>query len=140
MTGPLKSLFVVIIVTVIGCNSRPTPVAVSGTVTFEGKLLEAGMIQFDPLAGPQTQRRDVAIANGVFELPADKGLLPGTEFKVSIKAFKKTGKKYPNANPGASYDEEIQYLPDQYNVSSTLRATISADVSQNRLKFDLVSK
>lgn len=140
MKALLKTLLVFIVVTVIGCSNQPSPVAVSGTVTFDGMPLEAGMIQFDPQSGPQTQRREVAIANGVFQLSADKGLLPGTEFKVSIRAFKKTGKKYPNADPGASFEEEIQYLPEKYNVSTTLRATISADESPNHLKYDLVSK
>ena len=120
-----------------GCSQGPVPVGVTGEVTLDGKPISEGRVRFEPLDAKQGQSRDVAIHEGKFALPASEGQLSGLEFKVIINAFRKTGRKYPNADMAASYDEVIQYLPDQYNSASTLRAVISPDEEENHFEFHL---
>lgn len=107
---------------------------------LDGKPLKTGVIEFEPLGELRGQRRDAPIVDGKFELPARMGLLSGMEFKVSIKAFKKTGKKYPAANPALAFDEEVQYLPEMYNALSKLNVAVSASESENAFEFELHSQ
>ena len=120
------------------CSNSPSPVAVSGTVSIDGQPLPSGKVVLEPIT--DGQRRDADVANGNFALPESEGVYPGQEFKVTIKAFRKTGRKYPNANMGASYEEVEQYLPEQYNSASTLQVTISPRAAQNHFEFDLDSQ
>jgi hypothetical protein len=113
------------------------PVGVRGAVTLDGKPLPRGVLEFQPVG--EGQVRMATIENGEFDLPPEQGLLPGLEFKVAIKAFRKTGRKYPNLDMAASYDEEVQYIPEQYNALSTLRVTISKREQDNQFRFDLQS-
>jgi hypothetical protein len=113
------------------------PVEVSGTVTLDGKPLPSGTVEFQPLSDGQA--RVAYIEDGEFELPADQGLLPGLEFQVVLKAFRKTGRKYLNRDMSASAEETIQYLPEAYNSRSTLRVTISRDRQENHFRFELKS-
>ncbi len=125
---------------IVGCGGGASPVGVTGVVTLDGQPVPEGRIVFDPVAKHEGQRRDVAIVDGRFELPSQEGLLPDLEFQIDIKGFRETGRKYPNANMGASYDEFEQYIPSQYNTASTLRVVTSRNEDENQLTFDLVSK
>lgn len=132
-------LVVLLTISFTGCGGGPAPVGVSGTVTLDGEPLPEGTISFEPVSQTAGQRRDAMIENGAFVLPAEEGVLPGMEFKVEIKSFRTTGRKYPNANAGASYDEVVQIIPAEYNTATTLRATISEDEQLNSFRFDLAS-
>jgi hypothetical protein len=138
--GKLARLLIIGFVALAGCNGQPTPVGVRGTVTFDGAPLAEGTLQFEPLELTTGQSREVAIRDGKFSLPASEGVLPGVEFRVVIQAFKKTGQKYPNADMAASYDEVVQYIPEQYNTATTLRATVSPNETENDLTFHLLSQ
>jgi hypothetical protein len=138
--GKIVWLFAIGFVALAGCNGQPTPVGVSGAVTLDGAPLAEGTLQFEPLELTTGQSREVTIRDGKFSLPASEGVLPGVEFRVIIQAFKKTGQKYPNADMAASYDEVVQYVPEQYNSATTLRAKVSPNESENNLTFDLVSQ
>lgn len=131
---------IIILIANGGCSGTPKPVAVTGTVTFNGQSVPEGIVQFEPVTANDGQRRDAMIVDGKFTLPAGEGLQPGLNFKVIIRAFKKTGRKYPNADVGMSWDEKVQYLPPRYNSESDLRVTISSQESENDLTFELVSK
>jgi hypothetical protein len=63
-----------------GC--APTPAAVQGNVTLDGKPLDQAAIQFVSLAGDRP-KTGAAIRQGKYELPAIDGLLPG-EYRVEI--------------------------------------------------------
>lgn len=123
----------------IGCNRAPQTVGLNGQVTFDGQPIESGLIVLEP-AYSKGHRRDATITRGVFALPPEQGVQPGDEFKVSIKAFKKTGKKFPGPDPSVTYEEEVQYLPEKYNSASTLRLTVSPNEQENQLKYELTSR
>ncbi len=63
-----------------GC--APTPAAVQGNATLDGKPLDQAAIQFVSLAGDRP-KTGAAIRQGKYELPAIDGLQPG-EYRVEI--------------------------------------------------------
>lgn len=122
-----------------GCGGSQS-VGVAGTVTLDGQPLPEGLISFEPISKSAGQRRDAMIENGDFALPANEGVLPGMEFKVEIKSFRKTGRKYLNADMGASHDEVEQIIPAEYNTASTLQIEVAAESERNRFQFELSSQ
>lgn len=86
--------------------------AVAGTVTFNGEPIPSGTIVFDPISSGQ--RRESVIKDGRYSLPKKSGLVRDSEYAVRVRAFRKTGRKYENADLAASFDEYEQYLPDVF--------------------------
>lgn len=103
--------------------SAPNLCAVGGTVTFNGSPIPEGAIVFDPIS--DGQRREAVVKDGRYSLPQTSGLSRHKEYSVRIRAFRKTGRKYVNADPSASFDEYKQYLPERYNAGSDIKLTAS---------------
>ncbi|MFN3160841.1 MAG: hypothetical protein ACE37I_16110 [Rubinisphaera brasiliensis] len=111
--------------------------AVSGTVTWKGSPLESGMIRFVPdtevikgqVAGKPVFGR---IENGNYQIPADKGPTVGKN-RVEITSYRKTGKKRQEED--SVIEEQVQFLPDNYNTNSSLTADVTA--GENAINFDL---
>lgn len=122
------------------CQRGPVIVGASGQVTLDGKPLPEGMVVFEPLDAKQGQIREAVVTNGAFTLPETQGVPAGMEFRVLIKGFRKTGRKYPAADPALAYDEVEQYLPGKYNAESSLRATFSPENDKNQFRFELSSR
>jgi len=120
------------------CTHSSTIAPVSGTVTFDGQPLPSGNIVFEP-TDDKTQMRQATITDGKFSLGKREGLIVGGIYKVVIKGFRKTGRKYENVKMAASADEVEQFLPEEYNTSTTLQVTISAHEAENHLTYDLKS-
>ena len=80
------------------------------------------------------------ITDGAYDVPADKGARPGTEYTVQITALRKTGKLVPNifdAN-GPKMELDEQYIPARYNEETTLRVTTRS--GENQFDFALEGK
>ncbi len=108
-----------------------------GTVTFDGKPVDHGVISLDPAdgRGPNTGG---AIADGSFDLSGEARALPGQKI-VRIRAFRPSGRKIesgPPAPPGTLVDEIEAYIPAHYNDHSTLTKEIVAG-KVNEVNFDL---
>lgn len=122
------------------CQRGPVIVGANGQVTLDGKPLPEGVVVFEPLDAKQGQIREAVVTNGAFSLPDTQGVPAGMEFRVLIKGFRKTGRKYPAADPALAYDEVEQYLPGKYNADSNLRATFAPEQEKNQFRFELSSK
>jgi hypothetical protein len=112
--------------------------AVSGTVAFEGAPLASGSIQFEPDAGNQgtLQSGGVMIAAGRYELPKEKGLLPG-KYKVRVFSPSESPASGDEATaPGPLPAPPRERIPKKYNVATTLTAEVRAD-SANVFDFEL---
>lgn len=116
-----------------GCSTGQVPI--KGTVTFAGAPIEEGSISFFPEPGTESRKASAAILNGAYEIPPERGPLPG-KFKIEISWVKRTGKKVPSADPGMpDIDERIEAIPARYNSASTLMRDITPGM--NQLDFPL---
>jgi len=109
-----------------GCGSGVDSyrTSVEGTVTYQGKPLESGTIQFIPTKGVTGKPVALKITAGKYSSSKDKGPAIGLN-KVVIRASRKTGKQVENIM-GEMEDEIIQYLPAKFNENTTLEVTLEA--------------
>lgn len=120
-----------------GCDSGPKKMGVTGTVVFDGKPLEDGMITFEPVDSKLAQSGGATIRQGAFEMPPERGLLP-SEYKVSIT--QNIGQTMElDAAPGEPSSIEKQPIPPKYNVQTTLTRTIESS-GDNVFEFNLEAK
>ena len=111
--------------------------AVSGTVTLKGKPVAMGMIEFLPVAstspGETLSKSGAVIDNGKFDIPKQKGLLPG-RYKVSISAPDKQHTLGDDELPGpTSSRTHKDLIPPEYN----LKTKQEVEVKKNEPnKFD----
>ena len=105
-----------------GCSGESL-VEVHGKVTYDGKPVESGTINFEPedRSGPS---QGVAITNGEYRFAGPNRIEPGAKL-VRIHAFGPSGKK-TSAAPGSStmVDAMHQYIPSRYNTASELKCNV----------------
>jgi len=115
---------------------------IAGTVTLDGTPLADGNISFMPV-DPATTSTDVGaiIARGAFDVPRDKGPVPG-KYRVSISSTEETaakaGKQAPQPGDG---DAPLirERIPAKYNSQTTLTAEVTKG-GKNAFEFLLSSK
>jgi hypothetical protein len=125
-----------------GCRGDrgPERVAVSGTVTYNGKPVAVGTIRF--VAGPTSSApmSAAAIADGKYAADTHGGVAVGTH-KVQIEAFRRIGNRAqsddrlpPGIKDRSPYE---QYLPAKYNTSTELEISIPSGSRTITKDFDL---
>jgi hypothetical protein len=125
---------------VTGCaggEAGPKTMRVWGDVSYDGKPIEEGTIDFVSTDGsPPAQ---APIKAGHYDLPTEAGPVADKTYQVRISALAKTGKSVPNLMPGGGDAMEPLYntIPAEYNSKSTLTASISPDASKNQFDFNL---
>jgi hypothetical protein len=131
--SPLGVTFLgVAIVLVAGCEGAKGRQKVSGTILFNGKLLDKGTIEFHP-EDKGASFSGAPIADGKYEIPAMKGLLPG-KYKVMISSADAVLKEDPA--PGESGPPAKERIPEKYNVKSTEIVEVKKGVP-NVFDFDI---
>lgn len=112
----------------IGCGDSQPSVKrypVKGTVTYEGKPLPSGNIQFTNTADGGVD--GMKIENGAFN-----GQVQAGKRKVEITAMKEA------ASPMPGVKNEVNYIPEKYNAKTTLEAEVKAGPDgTNDFKFEL---
>jgi hypothetical protein len=131
-------------VVMAGCGPGNSPSArepISGTVTFEGGLLEAGTIQFQPASRAEGVASGGPITAGRFDIPRVEGPVPG-KYKVAIFA---TSADRPSGGSAEavvplprSRDRSARAagIPPRYNMNSELTADVKPG-GPNTFTFDL---
>ena len=122
-----------------GCHSRPATVSVQGEVSYEGRAIDSGLIDFVPVDNTPGASASAVIKEGRYAVDPKWGLKPDGVYQVRITAFRKTGRKEPNRieRGGPPIDVKENYIPPIYNHQSTLKVRI-ADLSDvNKTDFRL---
>ncbi|MCR9117905.1 MAG: carboxypeptidase-like regulatory domain-containing protein [bacterium] len=117
----------ILVVAVIGCGGETKPV--SGKVTLDGEPLKGATVAFIPVEGGRANSIATTAADGTYELSytsTAKGAIPG-KYLVQVMVLKQTDQG------------EVETLPSQYNVKSTLTAEVVAG-GENYFPFDLESE
>jgi hypothetical protein len=114
-----------------GCGSADGRVEVSGAVTFNGKPVDYGSIQF---VSSDTDADTVVITDGKYTAR----LTPGKK-KVVIQGFKKVGVDYRDpADKSTAFDVLDHYLPPEFNTQTKLTADVTGP--RGDLNFELTGK
>ena len=122
-----------LITVVSGCGGSGR-VPVSGKVTLDGQPLEHGLINFRPDQGHTGPGSGSVVNDGRFEIPAAKGLQPGS-YKVSITVLKKTGRMIRDFPDGPERPERV---PVKINEADRLEAVVGGG-EENQLEFHLTT-
>lgn len=162
----LSVVIALLVLCVAGCGPAGSA-SLSGKVTFDGQPIAEGNIRLFAEQGTASQGGASAIANGSYEIPKRAGLIAGkysvvitatraateAEAKAMAAADDESGDKeeVSQKEEGGEGDEpaaktapaqpavrKVQYIPKQYNQTTTLTAELTAGA--NTLDFDLKSK
>lgn len=107
--------------------SGPVTYPVSGTVTFDGKPVEKGLIVFSSPDGKMNPDSG-EIKDGKFSFPAQPG-----KKKVEIRANREGA-----FDPVMNSKKSIAYIPTKYNDTTELTAEVTDDTAKNVFEFKLV--
>ncbi len=111
---------------VVGCSGEGASGEVSGTVTYDGKLVEDGAISFFPADG-----KGATAGSTIKEGKYSASKVPVGNVKVSISGSKVVGKKkvYDTPNsPEMPITEEL--LPAKYNTKSELTLEVKRGANE----------
>lgn len=125
------SVCCVMLSSILGCGDPNGRQPISGVVTFQGKPLDQGVIEFSSSA----TKTGAPIINGTYTVPTDSGLEPGV-YKVFISAGDgRTPVDSPDGIPGPTGGNIVskEKIPAEYNTKSKQEVTISSSKSN---KFD----
>jgi len=127
-----------------GCGSDDglSRYPISGTVKYDGKPLDKGMIQFFPTGttGPAIAG-GATIAGGEYAIPTAEGLVTGP-YKVMISSVGGKERAAPGestaegAMPGLGPLNAPELIPAKYNAKSELNITVKPE-GPNVFDFDL---
>ena len=117
-----------------GCGASDGPQAVSGSVTRQGQPLAHGTVTFLANAGAAGPVCGALVIDGRFEVPADRGLEPGT-YRVAISA-PVPGGELTAAKAAGDRPRPRESLPAKYNSATELKAEVRSGTA-NRSEFKL---
>jgi hypothetical protein len=117
-----------------GCaKNEPAGHPVSGTVTFQGKPLDQGSIEFSP-TGDQGTMSGGDIKDGNYSIPAASGLKPGP-YAVRISSSDRSVTATEEA-PGEPPPPARQRIPAKFNEQTTLTAEVT-ETGDNKFDFNI---
>ena len=119
----LLLLSFLIITSLVGCGDPNGRQPISGVVTFQGKPLDQGIIEFSSSA----TMSGAPIIGGKYTVPADSGLEPGV-YKVCISAGDgRTPVDSPDGMPGPTGANIVskEKIPPEYNTKSKQEVTVT---------------
>jgi hypothetical protein len=139
MRRSLRIIWSATLVFGFGCNSRPSTVAIQGEVTYDGRVVEQGTIDFVPVGGTSGPSAVAPIKDGHYALEPKWGLRSDGVYQVRITAFRKTGRKEPNRidRRGPPVEVTENFIPPTYNTQSTLNVRVAELHGENRADFQL---
>lgn len=130
---------VVACVLLVGCQRQsykgPKRYPLSGKITFDGQIVDAGNISFLPESGEARVSGGI-IKDGAYSVSEADGANAGP-YRVEIHWHKKTGRQFRDSAVDALLDERKEGLPEKFHAQSSLKAEVSAQATN--FDFDLKS-
>jgi hypothetical protein len=122
-----------------GCGVSSKPVRLQGEVSFAGRPIEKGKIDFVPADGTPGGAISAAILAGRYEVPPQTGLLPTGVYTARVIGLRRTGKTEPNRieRGGPPIEVEENFIPATCNVNSTLKVRVADLPDKNKVDFHI---
>lgn len=122
-----------------GCNSSAETARLQGDVSFDGRPIEKGKIDFLPVDGTVGGAASAPILDGRYEFPPKTALSPTGNYAVRILGLRKTGKTEPDRMSPDSPPIDLyeNFIPPIYNTESTLRIRVPELPDKNRVNFHI---
>jgi hypothetical protein len=127
-----------LIVLLAGCGEanplgrRP----VYGRITFQGKPVDYGAIQFTPVDLQHGVNSGGMIENGQYALKLAEGLPPG-EYKVMVSAPDRGKVEKVEGPPGDERSLARERIPAKYNLNTTLTLEVPKGRGRHEANFEL---
>jgi hypothetical protein len=122
-----KTLVWLALLVALGCGEAKDPhgrLPLSGTVTFQGKPLDAGTIEFLPPNPGQGLSARALIRDGKYRVPREQGVPPGT-YRVLITSPAPADGAAPEGPPGVKLPPPgRERIPPEYNRDSRQTAEV----------------
>jgi hypothetical protein len=115
-----------------GGDKGPERVVVTGTVTYNGKPIPTGTVQFTPVQTSLVPAAGADITDGKYRADIHGGVPVGTH-NIAIEAYR------PVKGPrGSAHENGLQqYIPRKYNADSRMQITIAPGSREIAKNFDL---
>ncbi len=132
---------VLVLAAATGCGEANPRKAVSGKITLKGADLADGTITFRPIegtspAGMPSTTGGAVIANGVYSIVAESGLVPG-KYKVLLSSGDGITPDNADEMPGPSGNfVSKDRIPPEYNVKSKVEIEVTEE-GDNVFNFDI---
>jgi hypothetical protein len=122
----------------VGCGPSSDKLGVSGVVTLDGVPLDRGSMRLSSV-GETLSSSGCSIREGAFQIPAEKGLSPGT-YRVQINsADLNAAPVLIRSGPGdPGVRTQPERIPAEYSVDGKHTVEVSAD-SENHFEFAIVT-
>ena len=121
-----------------GC-SEPNPLGrrpIHGQVTFQGKAVDYGSVQFSPEDPDHGVSSGAMIENGSYHMKLAQGLPPGV-YKVMISAPDRDKIEKVEGPPGDERSVAVERIPKKYNLQSTLKIEVPKGRGNHVVDFTL---
>ena len=120
-----------LLVMALGCDSGPEKTALRGQVSYKGKAIERGTIDFIPVDGTGGPSATSSITNGQYEVVPERGARVEGIYTVRIIGLKKSGRMF------RGHETEDNFIPETYNSRSTLKVKIADLPDKTKADFQL---
>ena len=115
----------------VGCDSGFRTTGLRGEVSFDGRAVEGGTIDFIPVDGTAGPSAGGPIVNGRYEFAAKGGVHTDGIYMVRIIGLKGTGRFV------RGHETKENFIPKAYNSKSTLKISVSDLSDKNKVDFHL---
>ena len=122
----------------LGCG-EPNPLgrrAVHGVVTFQGKPVDYGSIQFLPEDPQHGVNSGAMIEGGKYQIKISQGLPPGA-YQVMISAPDRGKQEKVEGPPGDERTLAVERIPTKYNLKTTLKLDVPKGRGSHEANFIL---
>ena len=126
------------LVLVAGCG-EPNPLgrrAIHGKVTFEGKAVDYGAIQFEPDDPQHGVNSGAMIEDGTYQIKVSQGLPPGS-YQVKISSPDRSQQQKVEDMPGDARTFAKERIPTKYNLKTTLKLEVPKARGSHEANFNL---
>jgi len=134
----LLALPLLSVIALTGCG-EPNPLGrrpIHGQISFQGKPVDYGSIQFAPEDPQHGVSSGTMIDNGSYTMTLSQGLPPGS-YSVMISAPDRGKIEKVEGPPGDERTLAVERIPAKYNLKTTLKLEVPKGRGQHTANFEL---